>query len=71
MSSTATMRTERVRGRRAYLSPQEVAELLGVSQWTIYRMVYNGELGSRKIGRLRRIPVGDVLKLAPELSELV
>lgn len=68
--SAATMSTQQITGRQAYLSPQQVATLLGVSQWTVYRMCYTGELGSRKIGRLRRIPVGDVLRLAPELADI-
>ena len=37
------------------LSPQEVAELLQVSDKTVSRLISNGQLVAIRIGRLRRI----------------
>ncbi len=39
-----------------YLTPEEVADRLRVSKWSVYRMVDRGELPSARIGRLVRIP---------------
>ncbi len=36
--------------------PEEVADLLGCSRVTVYALLNRSELGSVKIGRLRRIP---------------
>jgi excisionase family DNA binding protein len=35
---------------------QEFADALGVSRWTVQRMISAGTIHSTKIGRLRRIP---------------
>lgn len=39
-----------------FLSAKETADLLGVSRYTVYRMIERGELPAHKIGRLVRIP---------------
>lgn len=38
------------------LSPKEVAGELGVSVWTVYRLVKKGDLVAIRVGRLLRIP---------------
>lgn len=39
------------------------AEILGVSPWTVWRMVLDGRLPSHKIGRSRRVSESDVQRL--------
>ncbi|MGH7867236.1 MAG: helix-turn-helix domain-containing protein, partial [Candidatus Dormibacteraceae bacterium] len=41
---------------RMVLRVEEVHELLGISQWTIYEMIRRRELPALRIGRLIRIP---------------
>ncbi|QFZ16203.1 helix-turn-helix domain-containing protein [Saccharothrix syringae] len=38
------------------LSVQTVAEVLSVSRWTVYRLIWDGELRSVQVGRCRRVP---------------
>lgn len=38
------------------LSVKEAAEELGVSIWTVYRLISKGDLPAVKVGRLLRIP---------------
>lgn len=38
------------------LSPEEAAQLLGISRSRVYELLRDAELPSIKIGRLRRIP---------------
>ena len=38
------------------LSPEEAAQLLGLSRSRVYELLRDAELPSIKIGRLRRIP---------------
>ncbi len=42
--------------QKEFLSISEVSELLGVSRWTIQRMVKRGQLTARKIGRKKILP---------------
>jgi len=44
---------------RAY-SPQQVANLFGLSRTTVYREMQRGRLASAKIGRRRVIAVSDL-----------
>jgi excisionase family DNA binding protein len=37
------------------ISPQEAAGRLGVSRWTVYRLIWNDTLQAVQIGRCRRI----------------
>ena len=43
-----------------YLSPRQVADLLGVSVKTVSRRIAEGELRASRIGRLLRIAAPDV-----------
>lgn len=43
-----------------YLSPRQVAELLGVSTKTVSRRIADGEIRASRIGRLLRIAAADV-----------
>jgi excisionase family DNA binding protein len=45
---------------RLLLSTAEVADALGISERFAKNLVYSGELASLKVGRLRRVYVGDV-----------
>ncbi len=45
------------------LSPQEFAQRLSVSRWTVYAMLRDGRIQSVKIGRLVRIPESEVERL--------
>jgi excisionase family DNA binding protein len=35
---------------------QTVADLLAVSRWTVYRLIWDGVLQSVQVGRCRRVP---------------
>lgn len=48
---------------RPALSPAEAADILGVTRQTIYNLIERGQLRRFKVGRLTRIPTGDVLAL--------
>ncbi|MBP2340163.1 excisionase family DNA binding protein [Saccharothrix coeruleofusca] len=37
------------------LSVQTVADLLSVSRWTVYRLIWDGVLQSVQVGRCRRV----------------
>jgi excisionase family DNA binding protein len=43
-----------------YLSPRQVADLLGVSVKTVSRRIADGELRASRIGRLLRVAAPDV-----------
>lgn len=45
------------------LSVQEVADRLGVSFWTVYRMARSGQLASVRIGRRRLFAMEDLEEL--------
>lgn len=42
--------------RRAY-SPKEVAEVLGLSEWTVRNLINKGEIPAIKFGRNWRVPI--------------
>ncbi|MCL2779999.1 MAG: helix-turn-helix domain-containing protein [Actinomycetia bacterium] len=46
-------------GHAAVLTVPETAELLKTSQWTIYKLLRERQLGSIRIGSRRLIPVAD------------
>ena len=48
---------------RAAFSPRETAELLGLSEATVYRLLNRRELSSVLIGGSRRIPAAAIQKL--------
>lgn len=43
-----------------YLTPEQAAELLGLSVGTIYRHLHAGDLAGFQLGRQWRIPRGEV-----------
>jgi excisionase family DNA binding protein len=45
------------------LSPEEAAEALGCHRSFVFALLARRELGSLKLGRLRRIPVSEVERL--------
>jgi len=45
---------------RALLTAKEYGILCGISEITVRRLCYSGELKSRKIGRSLRIPVSEL-----------
>jgi len=42
------------------LSPEQAAARLGVGRTTLYGLLKSGELRSVRIGRLRRVPLGEL-----------
>lgn len=48
---------------RAAVSPQEAADLIGVSRQTIYNLIDRGELTRYKIGRSTKLNTAQVLGL--------
>lgn len=42
------------------LTPEQAADLLGCGRSHMFRLIAAGEVRSVKVGRLRRIPVGEV-----------
>lgn len=52
---------------RVLLTVAEAAEQLGIGKTTAYALVSSGELGSVRIGRLRRIHVDSVADYAARL----
>lgn len=53
--------------RLAY-SPAEAAEALGVCRQTIHNLIVRGEIRSVKIGRSRRIPAAELVRLLGEVD---
>jgi len=49
-----------VRPRQMLLTVPETAELLGVSGWLVWKLVWSGELPSTRVGRLVRLYLSDV-----------
>ena len=47
-------------GQRALVSIKEGSSLLGVSRSTIYRLINEGELSTRQIGRRTLIPMNEI-----------
>jgi excisionase family DNA binding protein len=62
-----TMGNDTVRGLLReyanYLTPEEVAEYLGVGVGTVYRKLQAGDLAGFQLGRQWRIPPAEVEKL--------
>ena len=46
-----------------WLTPQEVADILKVSRWTVYSWISDGRIRYKKLGRLVRIPRSEVDRL--------
>ena len=54
MTSEDTLSTGRPDTR--LLTVDQVAELLQISRWTVYRLIWANDLRSVQIGRCRRVP---------------
>lgn len=52
--------------QHAAATVQEFAEALGVSRWTIQRLIATDAIRSTKIGRSRRIPWSEAARLLSE-----
>lgn len=50
----------------SFLTPQQFADLLCISRWTVYAWIQEGRIKSVKIGRLRRIPESEVERIVQE-----
>ncbi len=62
------MNTTTPQPQKSY-SPDQVADLIGVSVQTVYRFMLKGELNSYKIGRTRRITASEISRIQnPELA---
>lgn len=46
--------------RELLLTPQEVAEVLGISDDSVYRLIRKGKLAAIQIGRSKRIKQSDL-----------
>jgi excisionase family DNA binding protein len=51
---------------REWLSPAELADLLGIGRTTSYRLLRENIISSSRIGRLRRVHVDDVRRFMKE-----
>jgi len=52
--------------RDRLLSPQEFADRLSISRWTVYAWLQEGRIKSFKLGRLVRIPESEVSRIVQE-----
>lgn len=48
--------------RRKYLTPQEVADYLGISRRTAYELIYRGDIAAKKFGRSVRVAKDELLR---------
>lgn len=53
----------------AMLSVREACKQLGISKWTLYELIRNGQLASVKIGSRRLIPLRAITKFIEELEK--
>ncbi|MEE8114692.1 MAG: helix-turn-helix domain-containing protein [Nitrososphaerales archaeon] len=53
------------------LSPQEFADRLSISRWTVYAWLQEARIRSVKIGRLVRIPESELERIIQEGSREV
>jgi len=51
------------------LTTEEAAELLNIGRSKVFDLIRNGELGSIKIGRLRRVPLASIHEFTARLME--
>lgn len=54
---------------RMLLSPEEAAQVLGISRAMVYELLAAGRLPSIKLGRCRRIPMESVRRLVGSWRE--
>ena len=62
------MTQETHRDSQQLLSPQQFADKIAVSRWTIYSWIAEGKIKSVKISRLVRIPASEVDRIVQEGS---
>lgn len=55
--------------QRTLLTVEEAAEQLGIGRTTAWQLVRSGDLGSVRIGKLRRVPVSAIREFAAQLIE--
>jgi excisionase family DNA binding protein len=55
--------------QRTLLTVEEAAEQLGIGRTLAWQLVRSGDLGSVRIGKLRRVPVSAVAEFAAHLIE--
>ncbi len=48
------------------LTPQQFADRLSISRWTVYAWIAEGRVKSVKLGRLVRIPESEVERIVQE-----
>ena len=48
------------------LSPQQFADRLSISRWTVYAWIQEGRIKSIKLGRLVRIPESELERIVQE-----
>ena len=48
------------------LAPQQFADRLSISRWTVYAWIAEGRIKSVKLGRLVRIPDSEVSRIVQE-----
>ena len=49
-----------------FLTPQQFADRLSISRWTVYAWIAEGRIKSVKLGRLVRIPDSEVSRIVQE-----
>ena len=54
-----------------FLTPQQFADRLSISRWTVYAWISEGRIKSVKIGRLVRVPESEVDRIVQEGSREV
>ena len=54
-----------------FLTPQQFADRLSISRWTVYAWLQEGRIKSVKLGRLVRIPESEVERLVQEGAQEV
>ena len=57
--------------REKLISPQEFADHLSISRWTVYAWLQEGRLKKIKLGRLVRIPASEVDRIVQEGTQEV
>ena len=57
---------ETLGSKERLLSPNELADRLSISRWTVYKMLGDGRIQSVKIGRLVRIPESEVTRIVKQ-----
>ncbi len=65
------MREEKHRDNQQFLSPQELADRLSISRWTVYSWISEGRIKSVKVSRLVRIPESEVDRIVQEGAQEV